>query len=175
MPLFGSARFRETANESDSAPRHCGSFCNLLLEIGCGNGEISFSLAPRLNAVSRIEGDVRPLITLLTTKDEREARRLAQRIEQINRERQQRQKEIAKLAHAKVAELDLSTSRVILLTDDSWPLSLLGLVANDLVKTYGRPAILLQTNPETGMAAGSARSDGVVDLYAALQSQRHFI
>ncbi|HIK25917.1 MAG TPA: single-stranded-DNA-specific exonuclease RecJ [Thermosynechococcus sp. M46_R2017_013] len=135
--------------------------------------EISFSLAPRLNAVSRIEGDVRPLITLLTTKDEREARRLAQRIEQINRERQQRQKEIAKLAHAKVAELDLSTSRVILLTDDSWPLSLLGLVANDLVKTYGRPAILLQTNPETGMAAGSARSDGVVDLYAALQSQRH--
>lgn len=135
--------------------------------------EISFSLAPRLNAVSRIEGDVRPLVTLLTTKDKWEAQRLAQRIEQVNKERRRRQKEIAKIAHAKVAQLDLSTSRVILLTDDRWPLSLLGLVASELVKTYGRPAILLQTNPETGMAAGSARSDGFLDLYEALHSQRH--
>ncbi|MDR7994364.1 single-stranded-DNA-specific exonuclease RecJ [Thermosynechococcus sp. TG252] len=135
--------------------------------------QISFTVAPRLNAVSRVEGDVRPLITLLTTQDWRQARQLAQHIEKVNAERQRRQKEIAQMAHAKAAQLDLSASRVILLTDDSWPLSLLGLVANEIVKTYGRPAILLQTNPETGMAAGSARSDGFVDLYEALHSQRH--
>ncbi|MFN4067427.1 MAG: single-stranded-DNA-specific exonuclease RecJ [Thermosynechococcus sp.] len=137
--------------------------------------EISFVLAPRLNAVSRVEGDVRPLITLLTTQDWSEARQLAQHIKKVNEERQRRQKEVAKIAHGKVAQLDLSTSRVILLTDDSWPLSLLGLVANEMVKTYGRPAILLQTNPETGMAAGSARSDGSVNLYEALHSQRHLL
>ncbi|MFN4279339.1 single-stranded-DNA-specific exonuclease RecJ [Thermosynechococcus sp.] len=135
--------------------------------------EISFTVAPRLNAVSRVEGDVRSLITLLTTQNCREAQQLAEHIEQVNADRQRRQKEIAKMAHAKAAQLDLSASRVILLTDDTWPLSLLGLVANDIVKTYGRPAILLQTNPETGMAAGSARSDGFVDLYEALHSQRH--
>ncbi|MFN4194360.1 MAG: single-stranded-DNA-specific exonuclease RecJ [Thermosynechococcus sp.] len=137
--------------------------------------EISFILAPRLNAVSRVEGDVRPLITLLTTQDWSEAWQLAQHIKKVNEERQRRQKEVAKIAHGKVAQLDLSTSRVILLTDDSWPLSLLGLVANEMVKTYGRPAILLQTNPETGMAAGSARSDGSVNLYEALHSQRHLL
>lgn len=135
--------------------------------------EISFTVAPRLNAVSRVEGDVRSLITLLTTRDWRQARQLAQHIEKVNAERQRRQKDVAQMAHAKAAQLDLSASRVILLTDDSWPLSLLGLVANEIVKTYGRPAILLQTNPETGMAAGSARSDGFVDLYEALHSQRH--
>lgn len=137
--------------------------------------EISFTVAPRLNAVSHIQGDVRSLITLLTTQDSRQAQQLAKHIEKVNAERQRRQKEIAKMAHAKVAQLDLSASRVILLTDDSWPLSLLGLVANEIVKTYGRPAILLQTNPETGMAAGSARSDGFVDLYEALHSQRHLL
>ncbi|URR34972.1 single-stranded-DNA-specific exonuclease RecJ [Thermosynechococcus sp. HN-54] len=135
--------------------------------------EISFTVAPRLNAVSRIQGDVRSLITLLTTQDWRQARQLARHIEKVNAERQRRQKEIAKMAHAKVAQLDLSATRVILLTDDSWPLSLLGLVANEIVKTYGRPAILLQTDPATGMAAGSARSDGFVDLYEALHSQQH--
>ncbi|BAC07727.1 single-stranded-DNA-specific exonuclease RecJ [Thermosynechococcus vestitus] len=137
--------------------------------------EISFTVAPRLNAVSRVEGDVRPLITLLTTQDRHEARQLAERIATLNTERQRRQKEVTRMAHAKAAQLDLSASRVILLTDDNWPLSLLGLVANDIVKTYGRPALLLQTNPETGMAVGSARSDGSVDLYEAFHSQRHLL
>lgn len=137
--------------------------------------DISFALAPRLNAVSRIHGDVGPLVQLLTTPDKEEARQLARKIDKMNSERKQRQKQIAQVAHAKVAQLDLSVTRVILLTDENWPLSLLGLVASEMVKTYGRPAILLQTNAATGMAAGSARSDGMVDLYEALRCQRHLL
>ncbi len=135
--------------------------------------DISFGLAPRINAVSRVAGNVRPLIHLLTTWDPEQAKQLAQRVEQANDSRRHLQKQIAKEAHQKVAQLDLSTARVIVLTDDNWSAGILGIVANELVSTYGRPAILLHTDPATGKAAGSARSDGTIDLYEALQQQQH--
>jgi len=135
--------------------------------------DISFGLAPRLNAVSRVVGHVTPLIHLLTTHDPAKAEKIVKTVEDSNDSRRQLQTAIASEAHQKVAQLDLSTARVIVLTDNNWAAGVLGIVANELVSTYGRPAILLQTDPATGMAAGSARSEGTVDLYEALRSQQH--
>ncbi|WP_448514673.1 single-stranded-DNA-specific exonuclease RecJ [Parathermosynechococcus lividus] len=135
--------------------------------------DISFGIGPRINAVSRVAGNVKPLIELLTTLDPQHAQNIANAVEQANNSRRQLQGAIATEAHKKVAQLDLSTARVIVLTDENWSAGILGIVANELVTTYGRPAILLRTDPQTGMATGSARSGGTVDLYEALRTQQH--
>ena len=53
----------------------------------CDEGAIGFRLAPRINASGRL-GRPEAALELLLTEDEREAKRLAEELEGLNRERQ---------------------------------------------------------------------------------------
>ncbi|NEO38866.1 MAG: single-stranded-DNA-specific exonuclease RecJ [Moorea sp. SIOASIH] len=158
--------------------------------------DISFGLGPRINAVSRIQGDASFCVELLTSKDEKRCKQLALDTELANSRRMSLQKDITKQVKDKLAQLDLSTTNVIVLEDPQWPVGVLGLVAGEIAQEYGRPTILLSTVllstessdresklVEAGLedkhsysiARGSARSVNNIDLYELVNSQAHLL
>jgi single-stranded-DNA-specific exonuclease len=107
--------------------------------------DISFGLGPRINAVSRIQGDASFCVELLTSRDKKRCEELANLTEIANTRRKSLQKDVAKDAANKLAKLDLSTTSVIVLSDPQWPVGVLGLVAGQIAQQYGRPVILFCT------------------------------
>jgi single-stranded-DNA-specific exonuclease len=135
--------------------------------------DISFGIAPRINAVSRIWGDVRKCVELLTTRDEKVCKSLIEQTELANTQRKALQKRVFKQVQAKVAQLDLSTTGIIVLADPQWSVGVLGLVAGQVVAEYARPTILCTV--EDGIAKGSARSLEGINLYDLLKEQAHLL
>ncbi len=138
--------------------------------------DISFGLGPRINAVSRIQGDAHFCVELLTSQDVHLCTQLAEATELANARRKALQKEVAQQVTARIAQLDLSTTRVIVLADDQWHLGILGLVAGQIAQEYGRPTILLSTEEMAiPLARGSARSVNNIDLYQLVKGQAHLL
>lgn len=140
--------------------------------------DISFGLGPRINAVSRIQGDAHFCVELLTSRDQQVCRRLAEATELANTRRKALQKDVVQQVTAKLNQLDLSTTSVIVLADVQWPLGVLGLVAGQIAQEYGRPTLLLSLplpDEPTPLARGSARSPNGIDLYELLHTQAHLL
>jgi single-stranded-DNA-specific exonuclease len=144
--------------------------------------DISFGIGPRINAISRIHGDARFGVELLTSQDAERCRYLAEETELANARRKALQKDVMQQVTARLAQVDLSTTSVIVLADPQWPVGVLGLVAGQIAQTYGRPTILLTTESavETGVsegaiARGSARSINQIDLYQLVKEQSHLL
>ena len=135
--------------------------------------DISFGIAPRINAVSRIWGDVRKCVELLTTSDERLGKSLIDQTELANTQRKALQKKVFKQVQSKIEQIDLSTTGIIVLVDPQWSVGVLGLVAGQVVGEYGRPTILCTL--DDGIAKGSARSLEGINLYELLKGQEHLL
>ncbi|MBE9135928.1 single-stranded-DNA-specific exonuclease RecJ [Nodosilinea sp. LEGE 07088] len=138
--------------------------------------DISFGLGPRINAVSRIHGDASFCVELLTSQDRDRAKTLAYEAELANTRRQALQRDVYSQVMARVAQVDLATTRCLVLADEQWPAGILGLVAGQLAQALGIPTILLRIDPppEDGrprLARGSARSVQGLDLYQLFQTQ----
>lgn len=126
--------------------------------------DISFGIGPRINAVSRIQGDARFCVELLTSRDKKRCEELANLTEIANTRRKSLQKDVAKDAAEKLAKLDLSTTTVIVLSDPQWPVGVLGLVAGQIAQEYGRPVILFCTEGSEEINQ-SLRETQVVDSF----------
>ncbi|MBD2070706.1 single-stranded-DNA-specific exonuclease RecJ [Leptolyngbya sp. FACHB-671] len=148
--------------------------------------DISFGIGPRINAISRIHGDARFGVELLTSQDAERCRYLAEETELANARRKALQKDLLQQVTARLAQIDLSTTSVIVLADPQWPVGVLGLVAGQIAQTYGRPTILLTTEStdleavtsvtsEGAIARGSARSVNQIDLYQLVKEQSHLL
>ncbi len=159
---------------------------NKLLQLCKRNGDrptdISFGIAPRINAISRIHGDASFGVELLTSQDVERCHELAAETELANTRRKELQKNTTSKVQAKLNELDLSTTSVIVLVDTNWSPGVLGLVAGQVAQEHGKPTILLSTNsdgdssPEkVKVARGSARSTQNIDLYQLVNSQAHLL
>ncbi len=132
--------------------------------------DIGFGLAPRINAVSRIQGDARWCVTLLTSRDNTIVESLANEAELTNTRRKALQKQVQQQVEAQLQHYDLDRNPVIVLAGDTWPAGVLGPVAGQIAQSYGHPVILLSTDAE-GLASGSARSVAGIDLYSLVVSQ----
>ena len=144
--------------------------------------DISFGIGPRINAISRIQGDAHFAVELLTSKDNKLSYKLALDTELANTRRKSLQKDIKKDVDKKLQMLDLSTTQVIVLEDTQWQSGVLGLVAGQIAQEYGRPTILLTTAETEDMsennmklARGSARSIHNIDLYKLVASQQYLL
>lgn len=129
--------------------------------------DIGFSIAPRINAASRM-GHARDAFELLATNDEGEAGRIAHQLEQTNNERKGYVAAMAKEIKSRIAKLG-EPKEVIVMGNPDWKPSLLGLVAGSLVEQYERP-VFLWGKEESAVIKGSCRSDGsvnVVEMMAA--------
>ncbi|MFB2835784.1 single-stranded-DNA-specific exonuclease RecJ [Floridanema evergladense] len=143
--------------------------------------DISFGIGPRINAVSRIQGDATFCVELLTSRDLKLVEKLASETELANSRRKALQKDVEKQVWQKLAQLDLSTTSIIVLTEVGWPVGVLGLVAGQVAQETGRPTILLSVEtPEESseniyFARGSARSVNQIDLYQLVKDQAHLL
>ncbi|MEM1368217.1 MAG: single-stranded-DNA-specific exonuclease RecJ [Cyanobacteria bacterium P01_H01_bin.15] len=141
--------------------------------------DISFGIGPRINAVSRIHGDASFCVELLTSQDPERCSQLAEETELANLRRKETQRDVLAQAQKKLAQLDLSTTGVVILSDPQWPGGVLGLVAGQIAQETGKPTIALTTPlPKPGkvvIAKGSARSVNQIDLYQLVDSQRHWL
>jgi single-stranded-DNA-specific exonuclease len=130
-------------------------------------GAVGFRLAPRLNAAGRL-GHPREALELLLTDDEAEARRLADSLEELNRERQAIEGRILREAVAQVEAWppEQRARRGYAVAGADWHEGVIGIVASRLVERYHRPVVLISGTE--GDWKGSGRSIPTFDLHAAL-------
>src|SRR6478609_7195626 len=130
-------------------------------------GKIGFRLAPRINAAGRL-GHPRAALELLLTEDADEARRLADRLEELNRDRQAVEDKILRAAIAQVEEWPEAKRRrsAYVVWGEDWHEGVIGIVASRLVERYHRPVVLIAGTD--GLWKGSGRSIPSFDLHGAL-------
>jgi len=126
--------------------------------------DISFGLAPRINAMGRI-GDPSVAAELLLAPDAATAERLAEELDAANKRR--RELTATAMSEAKEALAGQPDAPFIVLVGD-WPVGIVGLVAGRLAEEHGRPTLVLSSSVVPWR--GSARSAGGVDLAAAFAS-----
>ena len=126
---------------------------------------LSFSLIPRLNAAGRM-ADPALALDLLLARDPVEASALAAQLEDINRQRREIEAELTRDALAKVEET-YAGGRVIVVGGEGWHEGVKGIVASRLTNRYHVPALLFSI--EDGIARGSGRSVGKVNLFDAVE------
>jgi single-stranded-DNA-specific exonuclease len=132
-------------------------------------GAVGFRLAPRLNAAGRL-GHPGEALELLLTDDETEARRLADSLENLNRERQAVEARILREAVAQVEAwpAELRSRRAYAVAGADWHEGVIGIVASRLVERYHRPVVLIAGGDGDGDWKGSGRSIASFDLHGAL-------
>ena len=136
-------------------------------------GDVSFKLAPRLNAAGRLDSPTLAL-RLLLSNDEAECIELAAQIEALNGQRRTDTDSALIEAHELVErEANLSDDRLLIAAGRGWRRGVVGLLAAKLVDKYHRPAFAL--NIENGHAHGSGRSCADFDLHALLEESRELI
>jgi single-stranded-DNA-specific exonuclease len=130
-------------------------------------GAVGFRLAPRINAAGRL-GHPGAALELLLTEDGEEARRLADRLEELTRDRQAVEERILRAAVGQVEEWPEAKRRrrAYVLWGQDWHEGVIGIVASRLVERYHRPVVLIAGTD--GLWKGSGRSIPAFDLHAAL-------
>lgn len=129
--------------------------------------DVSFGLAPRLNAAGRM-AEAGLAIELMLTEDGARGEEIANELERHNSDRRKLQEET--FEHAREMLLhqpDFETSRAIVLAHDSWHPGIIGIVASKLVEDFNRPAALIAL--DGGVGKGSARSVRGFDLFRAIE------
>lgn len=131
-------------------------------------GQLSHVLAPRLNAVGRLEDAGTGLRLLLSEGD---GTALAAELEAANTRRQAVDREILGEAVARLdGRFDRARDRAIVLAGAGWHPGVIGIVASRLVERYHRPTLLIALPDGDGPARGSGRSIPGFDLLDAVRS-----
>ncbi|HSX21706.1 MAG TPA: single-stranded-DNA-specific exonuclease RecJ, partial [Gaiellaceae bacterium] len=137
-------------------------------------GAVGFRLAPRINAAGRL-GHPRAALQLLLTEDEDDARRLANDLEDLNRDRQAVEGRIVREAIAQVEgwpEEDRQR-RAYVVAGADWHEGVIGIVASRLVERFNRPVVLIAGTE--GDWKGSGRSIASFDLHGGLAACAHLL
>ena len=129
-------------------------------------GRVGFILAPRLNAAGRMKSAMIG-VELLLCEDVHRANELARELEQLNEERQAVDQRVLAEAREMVLQMDLDSTYGIVLAKEGWHPGVIGIVASRLVEEFGRPAILIALEGNTGK--GSGRSISKLHLRDALE------
>ncbi len=127
---------------------------------------VAFAVAPRLNAAGRM-ADPQIALDLLLTDDPVTAERLSTALDEHNRLRQAAEADLSEAATA-LAQRVYAGERALVLAGEGWHEGVKGIVASRLAQTYGVPTFLFAI--ENGVAKGSARSVGTVDLFGAVSA-----
>jgi len=147
----------------------------LFKEAGFKKGEIDtyhvgFMIAPRLNAMGRI-GHAIDSLRLLCTKDPIRAKLLAQKLNQVNRDRQKLMSETTNHAKKTIQpsnHLTIQQVKLIFLSHNSYHEGVIGLVAGKLVEKFYRPTIVVSKGEIYSKA--SARSITGFNIVEAIRT-----
>ncbi len=130
-------------------------------------GQVSFNIAPRINAVGRL-GDAKRAVELLITDNSDVAEDFARILDSENSHRkvldEKTYAEAEEMARNLLAQKNLNS---LVLHSDEWHPGVVGIVASRIVETFYRPTIMLAT--VDGVVRGSARSVAGYDIFAAIR------
>jgi single-stranded-DNA-specific exonuclease len=133
-------------------------------------GDLSFRLAPRINAAGRLyRADAG--VELFLTEDERRAEAIAEELSRANSKRRATEREVDAAAEAARRELpeQLRDAHGLVLAGRDWHPGVVGIVASRLVERHHRPVVVISLD-EVGEGRGSGRSIPGFDLLAALEA-----
>jgi len=135
------------------------------------SADISFKLAPRINASGRLADAALP-IDLLLREDYTACRKIAQELDAMNKERQSIERGIAKKAEERAAAEFADEPGVVLFGDD-WHPGVVGIVASRVSRHFHKPCVILGS--EGDQAKGSGRSVASVNLVEVFQRCAHLL
>lgn len=174
MPLVGENRTLVKAGLQQLQQTDRPGFGALLEEVGLAGKpitaeNISYAIAPRINAAGRMDNAVTAL-QLVLCEDPDRAGELAHKLNEINAHRQETEQQIFKAAEELLEQQpERLDDRIILLWGRDWHPGVIGIVASRLVERTGRPVIVV-TIDEHGEGKGSGRSVQGFNLHACIGS-----
>lgn len=132
--------------------------------------QVGFQIGPRLNAAGRMD-DAQEVIELFLTQDANRAAQLAEKLDLLNKERQEteaqiREQIIAECEKAVITDADAG----LVFSAPGWHQGVIGIVAGRLVERYSRPVFVLSEDAESGEAHGSGRGPATFHLLEAMES-----
>jgi single-stranded-DNA-specific exonuclease len=176
MPLVGENRLivREGLKHVAQTKKHglrALLATNSLLNKPITSYHVGFVLGPRLNAAGRMN-TAHYAAQLLLTQNDDEAMRLAQQLNDTNRQRQEEERRTLFEAIALVEKED-AVPPALVFGSSGWHPGVVGLVAGRLVERFHRPTILVAWDGNTGK--GSGRSIEAFHLLEALRRCEHHL
>jgi single-stranded-DNA-specific exonuclease len=173
VPLTGENRvFAKLGLEGLRSPVNPG--LKALLEVAqlggrpLTSGEVAFRIAPRINAAGRMDV-ARDVIELFSVKDAARAREIANRLDQLNTERQEEERRILEAIQSRLEqEPALRDAFCMVIDGDGWHRGVIGITATRVVERYRRPALVISRDGD--QAHGSGRSIRAFHLLNALES-----
>lgn len=175
VPLVGENRLIvKYGLETMETTRHMGMKA-ILEECGLGGkklkaGQISFIVAPRINAAGRMD-TARLALNLFLEEDYDAAREIARDLGKENHQRQQIEREISQEAEQTLALEPLP--EVIVLSSPHWHHGVIGIVASRLAERFHRPVFLIAEEGDIGK--GSARGIPGYHVLEELTKQAVFL
>jgi single-stranded-DNA-specific exonuclease len=130
--------------------------------------DIGFQIAPRLNSAGRLE-DASIAFNFLTASTQTEAYERFEQLNVLNQRRKDTESDVVDEAVLHVNENDA----VIVVAGEEWNEGVVGIVAARLCQQFSKPAIALSIS--NGIAKGSARSIGKVNIYELLKANEHLL
>jgi len=135
--------------------------------------DITFRLAPRINAAGRV-GDANVALQLLESEHIVPAHACAGMLENYNRDRQEKEQEIYQDAREQIERgLAWQSPYSLLVAGRDWHQGVIGIVASRLARDYNRPTIVLTIQGEH--AYGSGRSIANLNLVEVLTRSAHLL
>lgn len=134
---------------------------------------VSYALAPRINAAGRMD-TARLAMNLLLAEDKASADNAAALMEKANLDRHETEAAVTNSAVDYIeAHDEVKYAPVIVVAGENWHQGVIGIVASRLVARYGKPAIVISTDGETGK--GSCRSVDGFSIYDALSEVKDML
>lgn len=131
-------------------------------------GDISFRLAPRINAPGRL-GKPESAFQLLTSTETVAALELADTLEEINRQRRLLESETIDLILQECAQQDSKGYDGLVVHGDYHP-GIIGIIASRITDEFGKPVFILTDDPAgQHILKGSGRSVEHIHLYEILK------
>ena len=169
------ALMKASSRKTDKNSRDNGNFSTKNIRVN--SSYISFTIAPRINAVGRIK-TASLAVELFLTDNEAYAEHLAALLCDANKERQAEENRITVEAFERIdSGYDIENNPFIVLESDEWHHGVIGIVASRITEKYGLPSILISFNTcdpdvrsDDDMGKGSGRSIKGINLVDALCS-----
>ncbi len=130
--------------------------------------DVSFTIAPRLNAAGRISHASESVMLLLET-DYNSAKEKAMILDNRNRERQKEEQLIFDEAMEIIDSKGLGENSFIMVANKGWAHGVIGIVSSKITEKFYRPSAVVSINADgTGKASG--RSIKGINLFEALSA-----
>lgn len=132
--------------------------------------DVSFRIAPRINAAGRMD-HANEVLELFLTQDEQRAKTIALRLDALNAERQRTCEVIANSILERFAHSPPGPDEAgLVFFEPEWHRGVVGIVASRVAETFHRPALVLGLDEASGYAQGSGRSIASFHLLDALET-----